>query len=175
MDYAVSVFHTVNTPNSPAYNIMIGGFTVLAACGRLAELELGEWIGKHIEANGLEVNTTLMTSLVDMYAKCGCVDTARRLFDQMSQRDVVAWSAMISGYSQASRCKEALLLFHEMQKANVEPNEVTMFSALSSCAALGAPETGGWVHSCIKKNLKLTVTLGTALGSVLRKMFVGVF
>ncbi|KAK3001176.1 hypothetical protein RJ639_020850 [Escallonia herrerae] len=36
----------------------------------------------------------------------------------------MAWSAMISGYSQASRCKEALLLFHEMQKANVEPNEV---------------------------------------------------
>ncbi|KAK2989756.1 hypothetical protein RJ640_030249 [Escallonia rubra] len=137
--------------------------SVLAACGRLAELELGEWIGKHIEANGLEGNTTLMTSLVDMYAKCGCVDTARRLFDQMARRDVVAWSAMISGYSQASRCKEALLLFHEMQKANVEPNEVTMVSALSSCAVLGALETGKWVHSYIKKNLKLTATLGTAL------------
>ncbi|KAK3001175.1 hypothetical protein RJ639_020849 [Escallonia herrerae] len=68
---------------------------------------------------------------------------------------------MISGYSQASRCKEALLLFHEMQKANVEPSEVTMVSALSSCAVLGALATCRWVHSYIKKNLKLTVTLGT--------------
>ncbi|KAK2989757.1 hypothetical protein RJ640_030250 [Escallonia rubra] len=115
------------------------------------------------EANGLEGNTTLMTSLVDMYGKCGCVDTTRRLFDQMARRDVMAWSAMISGYSQASRCKEALLLFHGMQKANVEPNEVTMVSALSSCAVLGVLETGKWVHSYIKKNLKLTVSLGTAL------------
>jgi pentatricopeptide repeat protein len=138
--------------------------SVLTACGRLADLELGEWIREHIEANGLKKNLPLMTSLVDMYAKCGEVDTARRLFDQMDQRDVVAWSAMISGYSQANRCREALDLFHEMQKANVEPNEVTMVSVLYACAVLGAIETGKWVHFYIKKKkMKLTVTLGTAL------------
>lgn len=138
--------------------------SVLTACGRLVDLELGEWISMYIETNGLKGNPTLVTSLVDMYAKCGCVDTARSLFDQMPQRDVVAWSAMISGYSQSSRCKEALSLFHEMQKANVEPNEVTMVSVLSSCATLGALETGKWVHFYIKKKkLKLTVTLGTSL------------
>ncbi|GLT53788.1 hypothetical protein SLA2020_270370 [Shorea laevis] len=138
--------------------------SVLTACGRLADLELGEWIREHIEANGLKKNLLLMTSLVDMYAKCGEVDTARRLFDQMDRRDVVAWSAMISGYSQANRCREALDLFHEMQKTNVEPNEVTMVSVLYACAVLGALETGKWVHFYIKKKkMKLTVTLGTAL------------
>lgn len=92
------------------------------------------------------------------------MDTARRLFDLMDCRDVVAWSAMISGYSQASRCREALDLFHEMQKANIDPNEITMVSILSSCAVLGALETGKWVHFFIKKKrMKLTVTLGTAL------------
>lgn len=144
--------------------------SVLTACGRLGDLEMGEWIHEYIEANGLKGNSTLVTSLVDMYAKCGCVDTARRLFDHMSQRDVVAWSAMISGYSQANQCKEALSLFHEMQKANVEPNEVTMVSVLSSCAVLGALETGKWVHFYIrKKRLKLTVTLGTSLMSFYAK------
>ncbi|KAF5476712.1 hypothetical protein F2P56_003424 [Juglans regia] len=139
--------------------------SVLTACGRLADLELGEWISEHIESNGLQKNLPLMTSLVDMYAKCGEVDTARRLFDQMGQRDVVAWSAMISGYSQANRCREALNLFHEMQqKANVEPNEVTMVSVLDACAVLGAFDTGKWAHSYIKKKkMKLTVNLGTAL------------
>ncbi|KAK9278308.1 hypothetical protein L1049_027873 [Liquidambar formosana] len=138
--------------------------SVLTACGRLADLELGEWISGYIEANGLKGNPTLITSLVDMYAKCGRVDTARRLFDQMPRRDVVAWSAMISGYNQASQCREALDLFHEMQRANVDPNEVTMVSVLSSCAVLGALETGKWVHFYIKKKrMKLTVTLGTAL------------
>lgn len=138
--------------------------SVLTACGRLADLELGEWINRYVEEKGLKGNPTLITSLVDMYAKCGQVDTARRLFDQMDRRDVVAWSAMISGYSQASRCREALDLFHEMQKANIDPNEITMVSILSSCAVLGALETGKWVHFFIKKKrMKLTVTLGTAL------------
>ncbi|XP_019416010.1 PREDICTED: pentatricopeptide repeat-containing protein At2g29760, chloroplastic-like [Lupinus angustifolius] len=136
----------------------------LSACGRLANLELGEWIGEYIEANGRSRNLTLMTSLLDMYGKCSNVDKARVVFDQLERRDVVAWSAMISGYSQANRCSEALDLFHEMQKANVEPNEVTMVSVLYSCGVLGAMETGKWVHFYVRrKKLKLTVTLGTAL------------
>lgn len=138
--------------------------SVLTACGRLANLELGEWIGEYIEANGLKGNIALVTSLVDMYAKCGQVDTARRLFDRMDRRHNVAWSAMISGYSQADRCREALGLFHDMQKANVDPNEVTLVSVLWSCAVLGALETGKWVEFYIKKKkMKLTVTLGTTL------------
>nr|XP_043615880.1 pentatricopeptide repeat-containing protein At1g08070, chloroplastic-like [Erigeron canadensis] len=138
--------------------------SVLTACGRVGCLELGEWIGKYVEENGLNGNITLVTALVDMYAKCGHVDTARSLFDRMLRKDVVAWSAMISGYNQANRCKEALSLFHDMQKADVEPNEVTMVSVLSSCAELGALATGKWVHFYIKKKkLPLTVTLGTAL------------
>ncbi|XP_023758589.1 pentatricopeptide repeat-containing protein At1g08070, chloroplastic [Lactuca sativa] len=138
--------------------------SVLTACGRVGALKLGEWIKDYIEANGLKRNPTLITSLVDMYAKCGHVDKARSLFNQMSHKDVVAWSAMISGYNQTNRCKEALSLFHDMQKANIEPNEVTMVSVLSSCAELGALATGKWVHFYInKKKLPLTVTLGTAL------------
>ncbi|KAL5991205.1 hypothetical protein ACLOJK_012111 [Asimina triloba] len=138
--------------------------SVLTACGRLGDLELGEWIDGYIEAKGLKGNPKLATALVDMYAKCGQIDTARRLFNEMVERDVVAWSAMISGYSQSNHCKQALALFHEMQLANVEPNEVTMVSVLSSCAVLGALETGRWVHFYIKKKrMKLTVSLGTAL------------
>ncbi|XP_030493391.2 pentatricopeptide repeat-containing protein At1g08070, chloroplastic [Cannabis sativa] len=138
--------------------------SVLPACGRVADLELGEWISEYIEANRLKGNLALITSLIDMYAKCGQIDTARRVFDEMDRRDVVAWSAMISGYAQVNRCREALVLFKEMQKANVEPNEVTMVSVLYSCSVLGALETGKWVHFYIKKKkMKLTVTLGTAL------------
>ncbi|OVA20814.1 Pentatricopeptide repeat [Macleaya cordata] len=138
--------------------------SVLTACGRLGNLELGEWLNDYIVEKGLTGNLNLITSLIDMYAKCGKVDTARSLFDKLPRRDVVAWSAMISGYSQASRCREALDLFHEMQMENVEPNEITMVSVLSSCAVMGAFEIGKWVHFFVKKKkMKLTVTLGTAL------------
>lgn len=138
--------------------------SVLTACGRLGVLDLGQWIDGYIRENGRKSNQNLVTSLVDMYAKCGQVDKARSLFDEMVSRDVVAWSAMISGYSQWNRCREALELFHDMQRAGVEPNEVTMVSVLSSCAVLGALETGKWVHSYVRrKQLKMTVNLGTAL------------
>lgn len=138
--------------------------SVLTACGRLGNIELGEWIWEYVESNRLKGSVNLVTSVVDMYAKCGYVVKARRLFDQMDHRDVVAWSAMISGYSQARQCKEALEVFHDMQNANVEPNEVTMVSVLSCCAVLGAVETGKWVHLYVKKKkMELTVTLGTAL------------
>lgn len=138
--------------------------SVLTACGRLGLLDLGEWMNAYIEVNGLKGNTKLITALIDMYAKCGQIDTARKLFDEMHEQDVVAWSAMISGYTQSDRCKDALALFSEMQMAKVEPNEVTMVSVLSSCAVLGAFEMGKWVHSFIKrKRMKLTITLGTAL------------
>ncbi|KAG6470542.1 pentatricopeptide repeat-containing protein At1g08070, chloroplastic-like [Zingiber officinale] len=138
--------------------------SVLTACGRLGDLDLGKWIGEYVEANGLKECQNLATALVDMYAKCGEVETARKLFDEMPHPDVVAWSAMISGYTQANRSREALALFHDMQKAIVEPNEVTMVSVLSSCADLGALEMGKWVHSYIKrKNFQFAVNLGTAL------------
>ncbi|XP_011626248.1 pentatricopeptide repeat-containing protein At1g08070, chloroplastic [Amborella trichopoda] len=137
---------------------------VLTACGRLGALELGKWIHGYLMENGFLLSRNLMTAIVDMYAKCGLLDIARNVFDEMPKKDVVAWSAMISGYNQASRCKEALALFREMQVTEVQPNEVTMVSVLSSCAVLGALEAGKWVHYYVdKKKLKMTVTLGTAL------------
>lgn len=65
---------------------------------------------------------------------------------------------MTSGYSQARRCKEA------GANANIDPSEATIVSVRSTCAVLGALETGKWVDSYIKKRrMTLTVTLGTEL------------
>jgi pentatricopeptide repeat protein len=138
--------------------------SVATACGRTCDSNLGKWIGGYVEEKVMLGNRNLVTALVDMYAKCGELGKARSLFDGMQSRDVVAWSAMISGYTQADQCQEALALFSEMQVAEVEPNDVTMVSVLSACAVLGALETGKWVHSHIRKKcLPLTVVLGTAL------------
>ncbi|XP_066346625.1 pentatricopeptide repeat-containing protein At1g08070, chloroplastic-like [Miscanthus floridulus] len=138
--------------------------SVVTACGRIGDAKLGKWVAGYVDEKGLVRSRNLMTALIDMYAKCGELGKARRLFDGMQSRDVVAWSAMISGYTQADQCQEALALFSEMQLAGVEPNNVTMVSVLSACAVLGALETGTWVHSYIRrKRLPLTIILGTAL------------
>ena len=138
--------------------------SVATACGRIGDAKLGGWIGVYAEEKGMVRNRNLATALVDMFAKCGELGKARRLFDRIHSRDVVAWSAMISGYTQADRCQEALAIFNDMQATNVNPNDVTLVSVLSACAVMGALETGKWAHSYMRrKGLPLTVTLGTAL------------
>ncbi|OVA00316.1 Pentatricopeptide repeat [Macleaya cordata] len=104
------------------------------------------------------------TAMVSACAKSGEVDIARELFDKMPFRDPIAWNAMISGYTQSGRSREALRLFHLMQIDGVKVNEGTMVSVLSACTHLGALDQGRWVHVYIERNnIRMTVTLGTAL------------
>lgn len=102
--------------------------------------------------------------MVRASAALGDIEFARKLFDEMPHRDLVAWNAMIAGYAQRGEPREALHLFKAMQVEGVRVNEVTMVSVLSACAQFGAFDQGRWAHVYIDKNkLPITVTLGTAL------------
>ncbi|XP_043723705.1 pentatricopeptide repeat-containing protein At1g08070, chloroplastic-like [Telopea speciosissima] len=82
----------------------------------------------------------------------------------MIDRNVVSWTALITGYVKQKKYNEGLALFHQMQIAGVEINELTLVSVLSACAHLGAFEMGKWVHGYIDRNqLFLNSTLATAL------------
>ncbi|KAJ9539091.1 hypothetical protein OSB04_031824 [Centaurea solstitialis] len=82
-------------------------------------------------------------SLIAGYARNGDMEGASKLFDEMPVKNVVSWTAMISGYSQNAKYGSALKLFLEMEKVKgVQPNQVTLASALPACANLGALEVG---------------------------------
>lgn len=103
-------------------------------------------------------------SIVHANARLGLLDFARRVFDAMPDRNVISWSCMINGYVKWGHYKEALVLFREMQKYDVRPNEFTMSAVLSACGRLGALEHAKWAHAYIDKNsMKVDVILGTAL------------
>ncbi|XP_022861812.1 pentatricopeptide repeat-containing protein At5g19020, mitochondrial [Olea europaea var. sylvestris] len=80
------------------------------------------------------------------------VDEARRLFNEMPERDIFSWSSMISGYSQNEQPNLALELFHEMVANRIKPNEITMVSVLSAVATLGILKEGIWAHEFIHNN-----------------------
>ncbi|KAK4786437.1 hypothetical protein SAY86_003126 [Trapa natans] len=104
------------------------------------------------------------TAMVSACARCGDIEFAKQVFDQMSERDPIAWNAMISGYTQRGKSRDALELFHLMQLEGVRVNEVSIVSVLSACSHLGALDHGRWAHAYIERNrLKITLTLGTAL------------
>lgn len=96
-----------------------------------------------------------LTSLINLYAESGEIDAARRVFDCIRERDVVCWSAMVSGYVRSGRHVEGLTLFREMLRDDekVKPDEVMMVSVVSACAHLGALDQGRWVHAFMRKNM----------------------
>ncbi|KAI3800599.1 hypothetical protein L1987_28691 [Smallanthus sonchifolius] len=87
-------------------------------------------------------------SLIAGYARNGDMEGAAKLFDEMPVKNVISWTAMISGYSQNGKYGNSLKLFLEMKEMkDVQPNEVTIASALPACASLGALEVGQTIET----------------------------
>jgi pentatricopeptide repeat protein len=103
--------------------------------------------------------------MIDGYVRIGKIDAARELFDEMQQKSVVSWNAMISGYAQNGFFKEAVDLFHRMMEmGDVSPNRVTLVSVLPAISRLGALELGKWVHLYAERNrVRIDEVLGSAL------------
>ncbi|XP_061368418.1 pentatricopeptide repeat-containing protein At5g56310 [Gastrolobium bilobum] len=96
----------------------------------------------------------LWNAMIAGYAKVGDMANARNLFDFMPERekDVVSWTALISGYTQSHNPNEAIMLFRRMQLQNVQPDEIAILAVLSACADLGAFQLGEWIHNYIEKH-----------------------
>ncbi|XP_057828968.1 uncharacterized protein LOC131040127 [Cryptomeria japonica] len=127
---------------------------VLKACGSLIDLKRGKEVHSKIVKMGLDYNVYVGSALVDMYAKCQSLKDARQIFDKMSERNVVSWTAMISGYAQNEQGDEALTLFREMQAERVETNLVTIVSVLPAAAVFGRGtlQQGREIHGYVIRN-----------------------
>lgn len=92
-------------------------------------------------------------SLINLYAKCDEISIARQLFDQMSERNIVSWSALMAGYLQNGLSLEVLGLFKKMVSVdNLCPNEYVLAIALSSCSDTGRFEEGKQCHGYVLKS-----------------------
>eukprot|EP01018_Ginkgo_biloba_P037437 Gb_29877 [translate_table: standard] len=137
---------------------------LLPACALLGALQQGKWIHDYVIRSGFESEAFVRTALIDMYAKCGSIEIARQLFDKMLRKDVISWSAMITGYAQNGHANEALTLFHQMQLTDLKPDLVTMVSLLQACAHLGALKQGKWIHDYVlRSGFESNVTVGNSL------------
>lgn len=124
--------------------------------------------GKMIHAHGIQVgcdlDITVVNTLISMYSKCGNIDSARYLFDSMSETTCVSWTAMIGGYAVNGNLDEALALFNSMKTAGKKPDLVTVVSLISGCGQTGALELGRWVNNyAISNGLKDSLIVSNAL------------
>ncbi|XP_057818471.2 pentatricopeptide repeat-containing protein At2g13600-like [Cryptomeria japonica] len=126
--------------------------SILPACARTGDLEQGMDIHQWIIESGLLSDVVVANALIDMYAKCGSINKAYKLFDKMPQRDVISWTTMIAGYTQNGFVEEALETFKKMQLASVKPASTTLATILPACSKMGAIEQGMDIHQSIIKN-----------------------
>ncbi|KAI4385055.1 hypothetical protein MLD38_003122 [Melastoma candidum] len=133
------------------YNLMkVAGFrpdritfvSAISACSDLATLGQGQQVHAEAIKLGATSVTGVVSSLVSMYSRCGCLEESRRAFGEKIDADVVLWSSMIAAYGFHGRGDEAIQLYERMEKENVEVNDVTFLSLLYACSHSGLKDDG---------------------------------
>ena len=184
INYARKVFDEMPKLDSVSWSAMIGGYVrlgwssdaiglfrkmqmvgvrpdeitmvlVLSACTDLGAFELGKWVESYIEKEGVQKNVELCNALIDMFAKCGDVDKALKLFRDMSGRTIVTWTSVIVGLAMHGRGLEAVSLFEEMIGTGVAPDDVAFIGLLSACSHSGLVENGRKYFDLMIKRFKI--------------------
>ncbi|KAF9673745.1 hypothetical protein SADUNF_Sadunf10G0056000 [Salix dunnii] len=137
---------------------------VLSACTKSAALSEGFQVHGAIVKMGFERDIFIENSLIHFYGECGEIDCMRRVFDKMSERNVVSWTSLIGGYAKGACYKEAVSSFFEMVEVGIRPNSVTMVGVISACAKLQDLQLGEQVCACIGElQLKVNALMVNAL------------
>lgn len=186
--------------NSYAYNVMIRGLTttwqrfdlalgyfaemrslgvkpdnftypfVFISCGNLSDSVIGREVHCEILKVGLLLDFHVVHSLITMYSRSGEMVAARKVFDEMTERDLVSWNSIISGYSRLGFAGETVELFRKLREEGFEPDEMTLVSVLSACGDLGDLQLGQWIEGLVvEKGMVLNTYIGSALINVYSK------
>ncbi|XP_050215835.1 pentatricopeptide repeat-containing protein At2g34400 [Mercurialis annua] len=192
--YASLFFSQIPNPNDYSFNIMIRGLTttwknyplaiqfyyqmrslcvkpdnftfpfVFISCGNLCALHHGQIAHCTVFMLGLVSDSHVSHSLITMYAKCGQLGYAYKVFDEILERDLVSWNSIISGYSKMGFGQEAVRLFMEMREDGFEPDEMSLVSVLGACGDLGDLMLGRWIEGFVsERNVELNSYIGSAL------------
>ncbi|KAK4278749.1 hypothetical protein QN277_016551 [Acacia crassicarpa] len=125
--------------------------SVLMACGSIKNLLIGREVHGQIMRRNIHSNMYIGSTLVWFYSKCKEYSHAIKVLHHMPFRDVVSWTAIISGCARLGHESEALEFLKEMMEEGVLPNSFTHSSALKACAKLEALMQGRLIHSYASK------------------------
>ena len=109
--------------------------SILASCANLAALDQGRWLHSYVIRERINLNERVLSSLIDMYSKCGEIAWALKVFrGGTSKRTVFPWNAMLNGFAIYGMAEDAVNLFEKMNSQGVSPNKVTFISLLNACS-----------------------------------------
>lgn len=127
--------------------------TLLSAAAQLGLLEHGRAV--HEAARDHRPSLAISTALIDMYAKCGCIDESRSMFEKLEVKDVFAWNSMICGLATHGLAAEALSLFQDFLSSKYTPVSVTFVGVLMACSRAGLIDEGRHYFQMMKTIYKI--------------------
>ncbi|KAJ7970034.1 Pentatricopeptide repeat-containing protein [Quillaja saponaria] len=134
--------------------------SVLSACASLGALDYGRWVHDYIARRHIKWDIHLGTTMIDMYAKCGCVKMAQLTFSEIPFKNVTTWNALIGGLAMNGYGEEALKQFGGMIGSGIRPNEVTLLAVLTACCHSGLVDDGRrYFYQMTSQNYNLSPSL----------------
>lgn len=118
----------------------------LSACACKGDLHFGIQLQCLSIREGFLGSVYVGSSLISMYSKYGDTHSAFKVFEEMPVRNIVSWTALISGYAQECQVDVCLELYTQMRNSSLKPNEFTLTSLLSACVGSGSLIQGRSVH-----------------------------
>ncbi|XP_043724232.1 putative pentatricopeptide repeat-containing protein At1g56570 [Telopea speciosissima] len=116
--------------------------SILVGCASLCLLDCGQQLHGLLCKSGLEDHECVESALIDMYAKCGNIIEAEKVFRGIDRPDVVSWTAIISAYAHHGLTRNALELFQTMEASGIKANTVTLLCVLFACSHGGMVDEG---------------------------------
>ncbi|XP_019158607.1 PREDICTED: pentatricopeptide repeat-containing protein At3g24000, mitochondrial isoform X1 [Ipomoea nil] len=180
MEEAMFVFQAMRSKNEVSWNALIagharkgeaenavnlfsgmkrGGFypthytfsSIFTACACSGALEQGKWVHGHMIKSGLGLIAFVGNTLLNMYAKSGSINDAKKVFYRLVKKNIVSWNSMLTACAQHGLGMETVELFEEMLIEGLEPNEVTFLCVLTACSHSGLLDKGMHYFELMKK------------------------
>ncbi|KAJ8899109.1 hypothetical protein K2173_010441 [Erythroxylum novogranatense] len=135
--------------------------SLMSACSQVANLDLAKWVDAYLSQSSIDTGQAhVATALVDMNAKCGNMDRAKKLFAEMPTRDLIAYCSMIQGLTIHGRTDQAVVLFDRMLNEGITPDEGAFTVILTACSRGGLVNQGWYYFQIMKDKYSVVPTPG---------------
>ncbi|KAL5768657.1 hypothetical protein ACOSP7_015204 [Xanthoceras sorbifolium] len=139
---------------------------LLDSCGNLRSLQMGKRVHELLRKSPFRTDCELNNKLIQMYGKCSNTRLARKVFDQMRDRNLSSWHLMINGYAENGQGNDGLLLFEKMRKTGFPPNEETFVVVFMACASAEAVKEGFTYFELMKNEYGIIPGIEHCLGVI---------
>ncbi|KAF5199189.1 Pentatricopeptide repeat-containing protein [Thalictrum thalictroides] len=128
---------------------------VIGACADLGAYSQGAWAHAYVLKQNLELNHFVATALIELYTKCGCLELANQVFDQVPEKDTLCYNAMIGGFAIHGHSRKALGLFDRMRREGIRFDDVTILVVMCACAHVGLIDDGRKIFNSMKDEYRI--------------------